>query len=827
MTDSGAHEELYSILGLSSTATHDDIVEAYKKEVRLYEEATKLGKKSRVFKEAEAKHKEVSKSFMVLSDASRRQQYDDSGAVTVPPRFTTRSSKQSKNYCVNQNEQSLTIFLPPNMSSSWLATCEEHYATRAIDRGKNGRHIKTSFIDAKSKEVVGSVSLTVYESTEKILVQGSAYLLWFLETFPSLKVKTGSVCTSDEVSILSQTSNPGDTMSTPTTDHGYPSTLCPTCEQPLQSDTCATCTTVPKVLLDCNSNDMTSNEDSPQLQEIMTAVTHIDCSIVQDNVYKLEACLAESITDRKTSEASILHRLSALENRMKTREQNHVCNGLSASEKEELVKDIARLENAKRELENQVKSLQRKYDELSSAITEARSASLRTPESKSMETQTTHDSSDRADKLLYELATVSVHNRFQPLDEENNKASEVYEASNRGAKRRVETPNSSVNQPPIQDKTERRHTVSATRQHQHNREMPPDVIILGDSNTKTIKPDVMYPGKRVIKAQTFNLPQATEYIQRSTMPDPKVLLFHVGTNDIRDARDSTTVSENFRQLIHTSHDKFPHTALVFSSVPPRRDTTLQEIGGEVNSFLRIVAEEHSFVHVTDNSGLSDVGSIKESLYNSDGYHLNRFGVRVLVSSMKKVVNPILGLGQYTNRGTSLQSPQGPGGTGRPPRFQPAHDQRQPPGSPRPGSSPPQGQGLHRSEPASSQHPAQVLTSSTPGAMQSPPMEHPATNRLHRTGFDGPSHTDPRNSPSPGQPQVQGQTQRSTSMLSPPPVMTRFMPNLRPGPWSGPPYFPPAPWSLPPMNNPVPSRPHRVAPPPWPWHPALMWPPMVW
>ncbi|XP_035690321.1 proline-rich proteoglycan 2-like [Branchiostoma floridae] len=417
--------------------------------------------------------------------------------------------------------------------------------------------------------------------------------------------------------------------------------------------------------------------------------------------------------------------------------------------------------------------------------------------------------------------------------------------------------------------------------------MPPDVLILGDSNTKPIKPDVMYPDKRVTKEITYNITQATDHIQQSTMPAPKVILFHIGTNDVRDKRDPTAVSEGFRKLIQTSRDKFPHTPLVFSAIPPRRDSKLQEIGEQVNSFLNVVSEETSYVHVTDNSNLSNMGTIKEALYCQDGYHLNRFGTRVMVSNIKRVVNPIIGLGNYSSKGTRANFQSLPGQCAVPPRFyqHPANGQRQPPRSLVVGSQG-QSQGLPRSPnaPASNQRstvlsgravgtfpasspsgqpngqprdggtpspapPGRPAVFGAPASGQpdgqprgTPPPAPPGLPAMFNAPASGQPDGQPRGTPSPAPPglpavfgapasgQPDGQLRGTPSPAPPgrpavfgaPARDSRLQPSQRSGPWGSPPpffNFPPAPWGLPPPNT------TRMAPPPWPWHPALMWPPM--
>ncbi|KAI8488543.1 hypothetical protein Bbelb_338550 [Branchiostoma belcheri] len=713
MADTSDHEQLYSTLGVPSSATHADIVDAYKKEVKLLEEACKYGKKSTVYKKAETRLREVSKAFAILSDEPRRQLYDNSGTVNSTPKITKKSRSHSKGYSVNQNEQSTTIFIPPNQATSWIAICEEHYSTQATNRGKDGHHIKTVFYDAQSKEAVGSVSITVYVSTDKMLVQGSAYLLWFSEEFPGLKEKVSSSERINDVQLSGPESEVSGIAVDPATDD---STFCPTCEQSIMTDeACPSCNTVPKSLLDCNSNTMCSGEELPEgtpqklvdkANQCTSPISTVDYTNVQDSVNKLESCIAESIADRKTAETSILKRLSVLEDRLKSCERNHVCVGLSAPEKRQLVEDVARLGKVKCELENEVKSLQQKFDELSSAVHKVQSNSAR-GKTNTIETQTTQEPSDRAEKLLYELVNVNVHNRFQVLETDNNETRGSSPVSNPGAKHREQAHKTGAKQPPIQDKTNPSPTVSPSR---HNKVMPPDVLILGDSNTKAIKTDVIYPAKRVTKELTYNITQATDYIQRSTLSAPKVILFHVGTNDIRDKRDPTAVSEGFRKLIQTSHTKYPQTTLVFSSILPREDRKLQEVGDQVNSFLKVVAEETDYVLVTDNSNMSDRGTLKEDLYRPDGYHLNSYGVRVLVSNIKRVVNPFL----YAR--PILQSPQG-ARAGPTTGFSQHLRQKQPPRPPRLEPSPALGQDHLPRAPVSSQRPLHPKTRPPSGNSQ--------------------------------------------------------------------------------------------------------------
>ncbi len=66
--------DYYEVLGVSKTATDDDLKKAYRKLAKQYHPDTNPGDK-----EAEAKFKEASEAYSVLSDANKRAQYDRFG----------------------------------------------------------------------------------------------------------------------------------------------------------------------------------------------------------------------------------------------------------------------------------------------------------------------------------------------------------------------------------------------------------------------------------------------------------------------------------------------------------------------------------------------------------------------------------------------------------------------------------------------------------------------------------------------------------------------------------------------------------------------------
>ena len=110
-------EDLYAVLGVQKTATQDEIKSAYRKLAVKYHPDKNPGNK-----EAEEKFKKISAAYDVLSDETKRRQYDSYGSTS-----DYSSSASSNPYGAYGRGNTGTWQQQWNRSGTWRAESQDDY----------------------------------------------------------------------------------------------------------------------------------------------------------------------------------------------------------------------------------------------------------------------------------------------------------------------------------------------------------------------------------------------------------------------------------------------------------------------------------------------------------------------------------------------------------------------------------------------------------------------------------------------------------------------------------------------------------------------------
>ncbi|KAI8495429.1 G-protein coupled receptor [Branchiostoma belcheri] len=565
---------------------------------------------------------EVSKAFFVLSNDDRRAAYDKSNVISEPAKHD-KKHPPSNEYFVQHNGGSVTIHIPTGSDKHWTEAIESHYNMSTEDKGKNGRQLNVPFHDPETNDEIGSVTLHVYH-TSKILVQGSAYYLWVMFIYEHLKEQ------------LLATS--------PTTEVMCEDIICNKCQQPgpedegvIQCNSCQqwyhyVCTGLRQSLLytlitdeereyvcnQCSHDDQQSEETTPKAvysaPNLEDNNNNAQLSSLQISVDKLESILMSRITTDNDKFDTLAARISRMEIQLSKTKDPPVENLARLSDIEVLKRRINALEAENKNLRNRITLLEQQSVKKAGPTTSQTGDSARAP--RTPETTNTRF-----------VPNIPTNNSFEVLAD-NTPMTQV--------ERKLDS---------------RDNGQSQTRPTERRSDDPilAEIVIIGDSNTRGIVPSVLYPGKLTAKHSAMKVPQAIELITETNYSDPKCIVYHVGTNDIREERAANGVTENLRQLVTTTRSKYPNADIVMSAIPPRNDKQLMEVTRDVNTFLHILHQETAFISLADNDNLGEDGSIKRALYKQDGYHLNRDGLKVLAANWKTAIHPLVGMGTY-NRG---------------------------------------------------------------------------------------------------------------------------------------------------------------------------------
>ena len=105
-----------------------------------------------------------------------------------------------------------------------------------------------------------------------------------------------------------------------------------------------------------------------------------------------------------------------------------------------------------------------------------------------------------------------------------------------------------------------------------------DLVILIDSNGKSILPEKLYPGYSVKKTPCMTIEKGFEIIDSAVFKkDPKIILLHTGTNNL-DHEKTEALEDHLINLTSTICHRFP-LSKVISSLLPRKDQPIGMVKG--------------------------------------------------------------------------------------------------------------------------------------------------------------------------------------------------------------------------------------------------------
>ena len=104
----------------------------------------------------------------------------------------------------------------------------------------------------------------------------------------------------------------------------------------------------------------------------------------------------------------------------------------------------------------------------------------------------------------------------------------------------------------------------------NNKTINTDILILGDSNTKYIKEDILYNRKTFKKVFCAMYNDVQLFCRETTIKQPEKTLLHCGCNDIdRNKKDKPKIFGDIDETLKILQKHFPKSKIIISTLFPR------------------------------------------------------------------------------------------------------------------------------------------------------------------------------------------------------------------------------------------------------------------
>ena len=174
--------EAFEVLGLEPAASLDAVKCAYRTLAKRFhpDKNSDPG--------AKALFQHLNKSYRILLNhihSADSQRCNDDNSDSHDDNSDSHSFLQPDiSIVMRENTDSITIDILDMLFLAFLDECEKHHGITPIDRGHSGLQLRFPYTSPGDEEQYGSLSLTFYPTTSRLLVQGTSYLLWVEEHLP-------------------------------------------------------------------------------------------------------------------------------------------------------------------------------------------------------------------------------------------------------------------------------------------------------------------------------------------------------------------------------------------------------------------------------------------------------------------------------------------------------------------------------------------------------------------------------------------------------------------------------------------------------------------
>lgn len=176
-----------------------------------------------------------------------------------------------------------------------------------------------------------------------------------------------------------------------------------------------------------------------------------------------------------------------------------------------------------------------------------------------------------------------------------------------------------------------------------------DIVFLGDSLTDYYDLDKYYDTKIVnsgVEGWTTDdiLNNLDEKVFKYY---PKKLVLLIGTNDLRDEKDTKYIIENIKKIVEEIKKKRPYTKIYIESLYPINNTDNEKINHtavgirknsdikEINRKLEEYCKKNKYTYINMYDELTDKEGNLNLKYTKEGLHMSDEGYKVVTKKLKK------------------------------------------------------------------------------------------------------------------------------------------------------------------------------------------------